>query len=180
MSRRGEQRIARRKLKQRREQAAITSSEQTQSDQLASMDRGRGHLAHADVLLIGKALAQEYPIDADKRELIVSELTTCMTSAAQPMTRIAAARALLAADALNLGRERLASEERRPQSVVNVFDRAQVLLQQLATTNPQITRAGNIDDGQQSADSHLAATPSQIAQDTAPSHDPPASEQSAG
>lgn len=97
---------------------------------------GQGRLTRSDLVMVQAAIREGYPIDDALRESIVVNARQVMEGKPSDRTRIAAMRVLLAADQLNVARERLASEERRPQSVVNVFDRAQVLLQQLAQSPP--------------------------------------------
>lgn len=159
MSRRGEQRIARRKLQQRRlaeapQPAAVSTSGEAQTQiatwQPEAWGRGGTYRSRQDMQLAMPAI-KEYDLPEEKRKAIV-DTALALLDAAQERTRLAACKVLLAADALNLGRERLASEERRPGAVVNVFDRAQVLLQQLAS----------------------APTIAPIAQDAAPTSDLPA------
>lgn len=80
-------------------------------------------------------MLNNYDIDDATRDDMVACAKLVMQATA-PRDKLMAVKVLATLDALNLGRERLASEERRPTSVVNVFDRAQVLLQQLASSPP--------------------------------------------
>jgi hypothetical protein len=99
------------------------------------------------------AIKAEYPIDDATRDDVISAMRAIL-DAEKPTYRIAAARAIIAADALNAAREKAAADAGRP-TTVNIFERIQVLHQQL-TAGPQ------------------------IAQEAAPSHDLAANEQSAG
>ena len=114
---------------------------------------GKGQFRRSDIGVIMAAITQQYPVDDDTREEVILAMRA-MLDAEKPGVRVAAARAIIAADALNAAREKAAADAGRPQ-VTNIFERIQVLHQQF-TAAPQ------------------------IAQEAAPSHDLAANEQSAG
>ena len=116
---------------------------------------GKGQFRRSDIGVIMAAITQQYPVDDDTREEVILAMRA-MLDAEKPGVRVAAARAIIAADALNAAREKAAADAGRP-TTVNIFERIQVLHQQLTAPASQ-----------------------QIAQEAAPSHDLAANEQSAG
>jgi hypothetical protein len=116
---------------------------------------GLGRIRQVDILLLGRAVKEQWPLTEEQRADVIAELHSTATNDPKGLTRVAACRALIAADALNAAREKAAADAGRPQ-VTNIFDRVQILMQQLAPACPQ------------------------IAQDAAPSHDLLANEQASG
>jgi len=78
---------------------------------LPALDGGQGELladAHrrrSDIRLIARAIRKEWPISPSVRELVVVRLADIVDEAEEDKDKIGAARALIAADGLNLKRE---------------------------------------------------------------------------
>jgi hypothetical protein len=119
------------------------SQEQTSTPSLLATELDSGEVRHSTIRLAGRAMAEQWVPDALAIRLVASMSAIAESTQAKTSDRIAAARTVLgSAASSDRARERLASEERRPSAVVNVFDRAQVLLQQLASApaGPQIAQ----------------------------------------
>jgi hypothetical protein len=92
---------------------------------------------------MAKVAIREYALTQEQRQSIVDKaLALLKTDNAR--TQLAAGRLLLAADSLDIQREALASKQPSSTTTVNIFDRAQVLLQQLQAGEPLTPQADNL------------------------------------
>ncbi len=87
-------------------------------------------------------MAERWVPDALAIRLVAAMSAIAESTQAKISDRIAAARTVLgSAASADVARERLASEERRPTQVVNVFERTAQILQQFTVSPPTDTQA---------------------------------------